>query len=154
MPSLSDGNLDMSGYPGSKLGSPQRWIEDLRAYQDRLECGVWGSGLLCFSWSGWRGSGALPGLTARAVETGQWQYFSRTASDKLGQLQYFLSKLGYPPAAAATRGHWAAGWPRNGHLLVRLHLEFQPLIPGHWQKTGSLGGSELYNTKGNRAHSC
>lgn len=28
---------------------------------------------------------------------GKCQYFSRTASDKLGHLQYFLSKLGYPP---------------------------------------------------------
>lgn len=44
-----------------------------------------------------RDSRVLSGLTAWAVETGQCQYFSRTASDKLGHLQYFLSKLGYPP---------------------------------------------------------
>lgn len=141
-----------------------RWYVRIALIQPRIpseEMKTWGwvkvggtvEAGLCVGWPGRRGSGASSGFTAWAVETGQCQYFSRTASDKLGHLQYFLSKLGYPPAAAATRGHWAAGWPRNGHLLVCIHLEFQPLIPGHWQ-TVSLGGSKLYNSKWSQAHSC
>lgn len=92
----------------------------------------------CVGSSGRRkGSGALSGCTVGAVETGQ--SFSGTASDKLGHLQYFLSKLGYPSRCC---GHpralgswvtqkWPSPCPAPSGILAP--------IPQPWQQ--SLGGS-------------
>lgn len=92
-----------------------------------------------------KGQRALPGLTAGTVETGQCQYFSRTASDKLGHLQYFLSKLGYPPRCCGhprALGSWVtqkwsspcptpSGIPApNSGALTRLALEVEASMTG------------------------
>lgn len=98
---------------------------------------MWRRVLGCVGFSGRRGSGPLSGCTAGAVETGQ--YFSGTASDKLGHLQYFLSKLGYPSRCC---GHpralgswvtqkWSSPCPAPSGIPAP--------IPRPWQQ--SLGGS-------------
>lgn len=84
-----------------------------------------------------RASGALSGFTGGAVEAGQ--YFSGTASGKLGHLQYFLSKLGYlsrccghPRALGSwVTQKWSSPCPAPSGIPAP--------IPRPWQQ--SLGGS-------------
>lgn len=84
-----------------------------------------------------RGSGSLSGCTAGAVETGQ--YFSGTASDKLGHLQYFLSKLGYPSRCCGhprALGSWVT---QKWSSPCPVPSGIPAPIPRPWQQ--SLGGS-------------
>lgn len=117
----------------SSVGSPGRRVKTLGQIKVGCGEGCWAVG----SSGRRRASGALSGFTGGAVEAGQ--YFSGTASGKLGHLQYFLSKLGYPSRCCGhprALGSWVTQkWPSPCPAPSGIPAP----IPRPWQQ--SLGGS-------------